>query len=108
MRSTVRAQKRWRGSSVARLSLLSVSAFSEPRWWHSHFCGRTWDGCRGDPAIRRRRARGRSVLGALAVYVALRWYRERTGFATGGTGRVIASDTGVEASILLRDPSWAC
>ena len=49
-----------------------------------------------------------ALLGALAVYVALRWYRERTGFATGGTGRVIASDTGVEASILLRDPSWAC
>ena len=45
-----------------------------------------------------------ALLGALAVYVALRWYRERTGFAAGGTGRVIASDTGVEASILLRDP----
>jgi CRISPR/Cas system-associated exonuclease Cas4 (RecB family) len=45
-----------------------------------------------------------ALLGAVAVYVALRWYRERTGFAAGGTGRVIASDTGVEASILLRDP----
>lgn len=47
-----------------------------------------------------------ALLGALAVYLALRWYRERTGFAAGepGTGRVIASDTGVEASILLRDP----
>ena len=45
-----------------------------------------------------------ALLGALAVYVALRWYRERTGFAAGGTGRVVASDTGVEASILLRDP----
>jgi CRISPR/Cas system-associated exonuclease Cas4 (RecB family) len=45
-----------------------------------------------------------ALLGALAVYVALRWYRERTGFAAGATGRVIASDTGVEASILLRDP----
>jgi hypothetical protein len=45
-----------------------------------------------------------ALLGALAVYVALRWYRERTGFAAGGTGRVIGSDTGVEASILLRDP----
>ena len=45
-----------------------------------------------------------ALLGALAVYLALRWYRERTGFAAGGTGRVVASDTGVEASILLRDP----
>ena len=47
-----------------------------------------------------------ALLGALAVYLALRWYRERTGFVAGGsgTGRVIASDTGVEASILLRDP----
>jgi CRISPR/Cas system-associated exonuclease Cas4 (RecB family) len=47
-----------------------------------------------------------ALLGALAVYLALRWYRERTGFASGGsgTGRIIASDTGVEASILLRDP----
>jgi len=45
-----------------------------------------------------------ALLGALAVYVTLRWYRERTGFAAGGTGRVVASDTGVEASILLRDP----
>jgi CRISPR/Cas system-associated exonuclease Cas4 (RecB family) len=45
-----------------------------------------------------------ALLGALAIYVALRWYRERTGFAAGGTGRVVASDTGVEASILLRDP----
>src|SRR6266566_4471722 len=64
MRSTVCALKRWRGSSVARLSLSSVSAFSEPRWWYSHFCGRTWDGCRGDPAIRRRRACGRSASGS--------------------------------------------
>lgn len=45
-----------------------------------------------------------ALLGALAVYLALRWHRERTGFAAGGTGRVVASDTGVEPSILLRDP----
>lgn len=47
-----------------------------------------------------------ALLGALAVYLALRWYRERTGFAAGaaGTSRIVASDTGVEASILLRDP----
>ncbi len=47
-----------------------------------------------------------ALLGALAVYFALRWYRERTGFVAGGsgTGRIVASDTGVEASILLRDP----
>lgn len=47
-----------------------------------------------------------ALLGALAVYLALRWYRERTGFAAGrsATGRVVASDTGVETAILLRDP----
>ena len=47
-----------------------------------------------------------ALLGALAVYLALRWYREQTDFAAGGsgTGRIVASDTGVEASILVRDP----
>ena len=47
-----------------------------------------------------------AILGAMAVYVALRWYRRRTGFAVGdqGAGRIVASDTGVEAPILLRDP----
>jgi len=47
-----------------------------------------------------------ALLGALAVYLALRWYRHRTGFAVGGpgAGRIVASDTGVEAPVLLRDP----
>ena len=47
-----------------------------------------------------------ALLGALAVYIVLRWYRERTGFAVGrrGSGRIVASDTGVEPSVLLRDP----
>jgi len=47
-----------------------------------------------------------ALLGALAVYLALRWYRQRTGFAVGGqgSGRIVASDTGVEESVLLRDP----
>ncbi len=47
-----------------------------------------------------------AVLGALAVYLMLRWYRQRTGFASGGAGRghIVASDTGVEPPALLRDP----
>ena len=47
-----------------------------------------------------------ALLGALAVYLALRWYRQRTGFTAGGqgAGRIVASDTGVEESVLLRDP----
>ena len=47
-----------------------------------------------------------ALLGALAVYVALRWYRQRTGFAAGGegTGRIVASDTGIAAPMFLRDP----
>jgi CRISPR-associated exonuclease Cas4 len=48
-----------------------------------------------------------AVLGALAVYLMLRWYRQRTGFAAGGAGggRIVASDTGVEPAVLLRDPA---
>lgn len=47
-----------------------------------------------------------AVLAALAVYLMLRSYRQRTGFAAGGAGagRIIASDTGVEPAALLRDP----
>ena len=47
-----------------------------------------------------------AVLGALAVYLMLRWYRQRTGFAAGAGGgsRIVASDTGVEPAALLRDP----
>src|SRR5438876_7190269 len=47
-----------------------------------------------------------AVLGALAVYLMLRWYRQRTGFETAraGGGRIVASDTGVEPAALLRDP----
>jgi CRISPR/Cas system-associated exonuclease Cas4 (RecB family) len=47
-----------------------------------------------------------AVLGAVAIYLMLRWYRQRTGFAAGGTavGRIVASDTGVEPAALLRDP----
>ena len=47
-----------------------------------------------------------AMLGALAAYLALRWYRQRTGFAVGGpgAGRIVASDTGVKAPLLLRDP----
>ncbi len=47
-----------------------------------------------------------AFLGALAVYLMLRWYRQRTGFSAAGArgGRIIASDTGVEPPALLRDP----
>ena len=47
------------------------------------------------------------LFGALAVYLVLRWYRQRTGFAAGGAGggRIVASDTGVEPAALLRDPA---
>jgi len=47
-----------------------------------------------------------ALLGALAVYLALRWYRQRTGFTARGqgAGRIVASDTGFGESVLLRDP----
>ena len=47
-----------------------------------------------------------AVLGALALQMMLRWYRSRTGF--GGDrrsgARIVGSDTGVAAPVLLRDP----
>ena len=47
-----------------------------------------------------------AALGALAVHLTLRWYRDRTGFTGGGSDgdRIVASDTGVAPPVLLRDP----
>ncbi len=47
-----------------------------------------------------------AILGAIGVYLLLRWYRGRTGFAIGGEarGRIVASDTGIEPPVLVRDP----
>lgn len=47
-----------------------------------------------------------AILGAIGLYLILRRYRRRTGFAIGGeaAGRIVASDTGIEPPVLLRDP----
>ena len=48
-----------------------------------------------------------AVIAAFAVYLMLRWYRQRTGFeaARAGGGHIVASDTDVEPAALLRDPA---
>src|SRR5579859_8177849 len=46
-----------------------------------------------------------AMFAALTVYLRLLRYRQQTGFAVGGRagGRIVASDTGVRPSVLLRD-----
>lgn len=46
-----------------------------------------------------------AFLGALALHLALRWYRGRTGFGGHPHGaHIVGSDTGVAEPVLLRDP----